>query len=85
MSTTKTEAVVSVRVDDVDVFGTATPISTGLMSASYRVVDSSRSRYVKGVMIQPWHAFTVSSKQAVVPGQPMLVPVEVFPAAALIR
>ncbi|MES2090479.1 MAG: CocE/NonD family hydrolase [Pseudomonadota bacterium] len=85
MSTTKTEAAVAVRVDDVDMFGVATPISTGLMSASHRAVDASRSRYVKGVMIQPWHTFTVASKLAVIPGQAMLVPVEVFPAAALIR
>jgi hypothetical protein len=85
MSTTKTDAALSVRVDDVDALGVATPISTGLMSASHRAVDASRSRYVKGVMIQPWHPFTASAKLAVVPGQAMLVPVEVFPAAALIR
>lgn len=85
MSTTNTEAAVAVRVDDVDMFGTATPISTGLMSASYRAVDTSRSRYINGVMVQPWHAFTVASKLPVVPGQAMLVPVEVFPAAALVR
>lgn len=85
MSTTQTEAAVAVRIDDVDAWGNATPISTGLMSASYRAVDTSRSRYINGTMIQPWHPFTVASKQAVVPGQPMLVPVEVFPAAALIR
>ncbi|RZI80220.1 MAG: CocE/NonD family hydrolase, partial [Rubrivivax sp.] len=85
MSTTKTDAAVAVRIDDVDVWGNATPISTGLLSASYRAVDTSRSRYINGVMVQPWHAFTAASKQAVVPGKPMLVPVEVFPAAALIR
>jgi len=85
MSTTQTEAAVAVRIDDVDAWGNATPISTGLMSASYRAVDTSRSRYINGTMIQPWHPFTVASKQSVVPGQPMLVPVEVFPAAALIR
>lgn len=85
MITTNTEAAVAVRVDDVDAFGIATPITTGLMSASYRAVDTSRSRYVKGVMIQPWHPFTEASKLAVIPGQPMLVPVEVFPAAAVIR
>lgn len=85
MLTTNTEAAVAVRVDDVDAFGIATPITTGLMSASYRAVDTSRSRYVKGVMIQPWHPFTQASKLAVVPGRPMLVPVEVFPAAAVIR
>jgi predicted acyl esterase len=48
-------------------------------------VDTSRSRHVNGVMIQPWHPFTQASIQPVVPGQPMLVPVEVFPTAALIR
>ena len=85
MSTTKTEAAVAVRVDDVDALGVATPISTGLMSASYRAVDTSRSRYVNGTMLQPWHTFTESSKLAVVPGQAMLVPVEIFPAAALVR
>jgi putative CocE/NonD family hydrolase len=85
MSATKSEAAVAVRVDDVDIFGKATPLTTGLMSTSYRAVDPLRSRYIKGVMIQPWHAFTVASKLPVVPGQPMLVPVEVFPTAALIR
>jgi len=85
LSTTKTDAAVSVRVDDLDPLGVATPISTGLLSVAHRAVDVSRSRYIKGVMIQPWHSFTVSAKLPVVPGQAMLVPVEVFPAAALIR
>jgi len=85
MSTTRPDAAVAVRVDSVDIFGKATPISTGLMSATYRAVDPSRSRFVKGVMIQPWHPFTEASRLPVVAGQPMLVPVEVFPAAALIR
>lgn len=85
MSTTKTQAAIAIRVDDVDMWGKATPISTGLMSASFRAVDPLRSRYVDGVMIQPWHPFTEASRLAVVPGKPMLVPVEVFPAAALVR
>jgi putative CocE/NonD family hydrolase len=85
MSSTKTEAAVAVRVDDVDAWGVATPISTGLQAASHRAVDVSRSRYVKGVMIQPWHPFTASAKMAVIPGQAMLVPVEIFPAATLVR
>jgi uncharacterized protein len=85
ISSTKTEAALAIRVDDVDVFGRATPITTGLMSASYRAVDTSRSRYIDGVMMQPWHPFTAASRLAVVPGQPMLVPVEVFPAAAVVR
>jgi putative CocE/NonD family hydrolase len=85
IQTTKSEAAIAVRVDDVDIWGIATPISTGLLSAAYRAVDTSRSRYVNGVMIQPWHAFTQASRLSVVPGKPMLLPVEIFPNAALIR
>jgi len=85
LSTTKTQAAVAVRVDDVDPWGGAKPISTGLMSAAYRAVDITRSRFVDGTMIQPWHAFTEASRLPVVPGQPMLVPVEVFPAAVLVK
>lgn len=85
MTASKTQAALAIRVDDVDLLGIATPITTGLMSAAYRAVDSSRSRYVNNIMIQPWHPFTAASVQPVVPGQPMLVPVEIFPAAALIR
>ncbi|MDE2402655.1 MAG: CocE/NonD family hydrolase [Burkholderiales bacterium] len=85
MSSTNTDAAIAVRVDDVDASGVATPISTGLMSARYRAVDTSRSRYINGVMIQPWHSFTEASAQPLVAGQPVLVPVEVFPNAALVR
>jgi predicted acyl esterase len=85
MSTTATEAALSVRVDDVDLFGNVTPLTNGLQAASYRAVDPSRSRYINGVMIQPWHPFTEASLLPVIPGKPMLVPVEIFPAAALVR
>ncbi|HET6787027.1 MAG TPA: CocE/NonD family hydrolase, partial [Aquabacterium sp.] len=85
MSTNRTEAAVAVRVDVVDILGKATPISTGLQAASHRAVDTSRSRFVKGIMIQPWHPFTEAARLPVVPGQAMLVPVEVFPAAAVVR
>jgi len=86
MSASRTQAALSVRVDVVDPSaGTVKPLTNGLQSAAFRAVDTSRSRYVNGTMIQPWHAFTTASAQAVVPGQPMLVPVEVFPTAALIR
>lgn len=85
MSATKAQAALSVRIDDVDPSGKATPLTNGLQSAAYRAVDTSRSRYVDGVMIQPWHPFTAASSSPLVPGQPVLVPVEIFPTAALIR
>ncbi|MBN2160546.1 MAG: CocE/NonD family hydrolase [Spirochaetes bacterium] len=85
MSATRSEAAVAVRISDVDAYGKATPISTGLQSAAYRAVDTSRSRYVNGVMVQPWHPFTAASHQPLNPDEPVLVQVEIFPAAALVR
>jgi putative CocE/NonD family hydrolase len=85
MSSTATAAALSVRVDDVGPDGSVVPLTTGLLSAAYRAVDDSRSRYIDGVRIQPWHAFTEASAQAVTPGEPMMLPIEVFPTAALIR
>jgi hypothetical protein len=85
VATTKSEAAISVRVDAVDILGKATPLSTGLLAVSHRAIDTTRSRYVKGVMIQPWHPFTEAARLPVIPGQAMQVSVEVFPAAALIR
>src|SRR5690606_11468746 len=85
VTTTRTDAALAVRVDSVSPDGVATPITTGLQSVRFRAVDNSRSRFANGVMIQPWHPLTAPSAQAVVPGQPTLVPVEIFPNAALIR
>ena len=65
--------------------GTVKPLTHGLMSAAHRAVDTSRSRFVNGTMIQPWHPFTTGAMLPVVAGEPMLVPVEVFPVAALVR
>lgn len=84
VTTTKTDAAVAVRVDSVAPNGVATPISTGLQSVRHRAIDTSRSRYVNGVMIQPWHPFTRGAEQAVTPGTPTQVAVEVFPNAVVI-
>lgn len=85
MSSTAQEAAISVRIDDVGTDGIACPITNGLMSAAFRAVDTTRSRYLNGEMMQPWHPFTLASKQLLVPGTPVLVPVEIFPAAAVIK
>jgi predicted acyl esterase len=49
-----------------------------------RAVDVSRSRYVSGQMLQPWHPFTSNAKQTVTSGQPLLMQVEIFPTSAMI-
>ncbi|MDR3419563.1 MAG: CocE/NonD family hydrolase [Nevskia sp.] len=85
MSSTATQAALSLRLDNVLPNGDAVPIDSALMSAAFRAVDTTRSRYIDGVMVQPWHPFTAASAQPLVPNQPVLVPIEVFPTAVLLR
>ncbi|MFN4329385.1 MAG: CocE/NonD family hydrolase [Limnobacter sp.] len=85
ITTTGLEAGLSVRVSSYDPSTRkATALTNGLLTASHRAVDDSRSRFMNGVRIQPWHPFT---REAVLPvniNEPMLLPVEVFPTSALI-
>jgi predicted acyl esterase len=55
------------------------------LAASFRDVDPSRSRYVKGELMQPWHPFTRESVEPVTAGVPLELPVEVFPVRATIK
>lgn len=85
MTTTAQETSVSVRISDFDpATGKSRPLSNGLLSASFRAVDESRSRIIDGMMIQPWHPFTTESVLPVTPNEPMLMQVEVFPTSAKI-
>ena len=85
MSTTAENGGVAVRVSDLYPDGTAHALTSGLLTASFRAVDESKSRYLNGEMIQPWHPFTAASVQAVGSGNIVKVPVEIFPTSALIR
>jgi len=85
LSTTARDAVVSVRVTDVAPDGASKELSGGWLTASFRAVDPSRSRYVHGRLLQPWHPFTRASLLPVTAGEPMELPVEVFPLNAVIK
>lgn len=85
MSASHARAAITVRLEDVDLLGRARPISAGIQSAVHRAVDPARSRYVHGVMMQPWHPFTVNAMLPLNPNQPVLVSVEILPTAALIK
>ena len=80
-----TEAVVSVALSDVAPDGTSRGLTNGLLLASHRAVDPARSRMLDGQSIQPWHPFTRDAQQPVTPGEPVLLPVEVFPTSAVLR
>ena len=76
---------VSVKVTLVSPEGASREITNGLLSARHRAVDDSRSRYLDGQMIQPWHPFT---EEALSPapgvGEPILLNVEVFPTSMVV-
>ncbi|HEU0196881.1 MAG TPA: CocE/NonD family hydrolase [Nevskiaceae bacterium] len=82
ISSTAKDAELSVRVDDVAPDGTAVALTNGIQTASLRAVDPAKSRYLDGVMIQPWHPFTQASVEPLEANTPTLVQVEVFPTSA---
>ena len=84
LSTTRPDAVATVRVLDVGPDGKATDLTDGWLTASFRKNDPSRSRYVRGRLLQPWHPFTKDSVLPVTSGEPMRLPIEVFPTNAVI-
>src|SRR5262249_7301375 len=46
--------------------------------------DPKHSRYVRGKLLQPWHPFTQDSVLPVPAGQPLDLPIEVFPTNAVL-
>jgi uncharacterized protein len=84
VSTTASDAVVTVRVTDVSPDGTSTELTDGWLAGSFRAVDTSRSRYVNGQLMQPWHPFTQQSVLPVTPGAPIELPIEIFPTDAIV-
>jgi len=85
VSSTGTDAGVAVRVTEVTADGKSHERSNGILTASFRAVDESRSRFLKGQRIQPWHAYTEASKQPLVAGEPTLLPIEIFPTSVVIK
>ena len=84
LTTTAKDSAITVRMTDVGPSGSSTELTAGWLAASFRAVDRSRSRFVRGKLIQPWHPFTRSSVLAVPNGKPMQLAVEVFPTNARI-
>jgi hypothetical protein len=96
VTTTAADAVVTVRVKDIAPDGEVTELTSGWLAGSMRAVDPSRSRYVSvrrghahagkaRALLQPWHPFTAASALPVKAGEPIELPVEIFPTRAAIR
>lgn len=84
VSTTAKDVQVSVRLDIVNPDGTTTPVTNGLMTAGLNSVDETRSRFVNGEMIQPWHTFRLDDVQPYERGEVRKVSVEIFASSAYV-
>lgn len=76
------DGMLSVSVSDVAPDGTVTRLTGGWQVISQRALDRSRTRYLDGRIIQPYHPFTRAAKQRLASGEVAPVDVEVFPTAA---
>lgn len=85
ISTTRSDAPLTVMVADESPSGASAGITNGWLSASFRALDEQRSRKLDGQVIQPYHPFTRESVLQVTPGEPMPLDVEVFPTNAVIK
>lgn len=85
VSSAMSDAGIAARITDVGPDGTSTELTNGILTASMRMVDESRSRKLGGVMIQPWHPYTAESRQPLTAGTPVLASVEIFPTSTVIK
>jgi hypothetical protein len=85
ISTTARDAGLVARITDVAPDGRSREITNGILTASLRTVDESRSRFLDGEMIQPWHPFTAESRLPVGRDEIVHVAVEIFPTALVIK
>src|SRR3954447_11878779 len=77
------DAQITARVEDVAPDGTATQLTAGWQVLSLRANDLSRSTFLDGAMVQPYHPFTKASVLPIDSGV-MPVDVEIFPTGSQI-
>jgi uncharacterized protein len=85
VSSTATDGMLSVHVEDVAPDGSVERLTGGWQVLSHRALDRSRSVRRDGELLQPWHPFTRAAQLPVTPGKVMRVDVEVFPTGAVLR
>ena len=85
VSTVGGDGMLSVAVEDEAPDGTVSRLSGGWQVISHRALDASRSRYLDGKLIQPFHPFTQAAQQPLAAGAVAPVDVEIFPTGASIQ
>jgi putative CocE/NonD family hydrolase len=84
VSSTSGDGLLSVALEDEAPDGTVTRLTGGWQVISHRALDTSRSRYLDGKLIQPYHPFTKAAQVKIPHGQVVPVDVELFPTGAKI-
>ena len=74
------DSLITARVEDVALNGTATQMSAGWDTISLRALDRSKTVYRDGLMTMPFHPFTSASVLPIpASGKPVQVDVEIYP------
>lgn len=74
----------ALSVSSVSPEGEVNRLTGGWQVLSHREVDKSRSRYLEGELIQPWHPFTEEAHTLMEPGEVAAIDVEIYPTGAVI-
>lgn len=78
------DGMLSVGVSDVAPDGSVRRLTGGWQVIAMRALDTGRTRYLDGKVLQPYHPFTPASVASARPGEVVPVDVEVFPTGAAI-
>ncbi|MFL6174441.1 MAG: CocE/NonD family hydrolase [Marmoricola sp.] len=84
VSSNSGDGMLSVAVEDEAPDGTVSRLTGGWQVISMRALNTAKSRYLDGQLIQPFHPFTKASKARLAKGSVAPVDVEVFPTGAKI-
>lgn len=79
------DGMLSVAIEDVAPDGTVSRLTGGWQVISHRALDTAKSRYLDGKLLQPYHPFTKAAQKKLASGEVAPVDVEVFPTGAVIK
>jgi putative CocE/NonD family hydrolase len=78
------DGMLSVAIEDEAPDGKVSRLSGGWQVISDRALDTSKSRYLDGTLIQPFHPFTKAAQKNLANGEVAPIDVEIFPTRAKI-
>ncbi len=78
------DGMLSVAIEDEAPDGTVSRLSGGWQVISHRALDTTKSRYLDNVLIQPFHPFTKAAQKKLASGEVAPIDVEIFPTRAKI-